>query len=388
MPQDPSDQYRSSNWDCTIASYGLSQSSSAEIELAEEAPYCQIYGIGTGQRNGDRFTKIGEYFEAKDLLKDHEGVVEGTGDRERSERRKREANYSDSAEEVPEEEEKAFNRKMKRERKAKKERENIQDKHDEDQGPPASSDIEGDVRTKFVRERGDPEEETEVEKPGSAPTNEDEKVDKRAGYLIEHNAVTSTSEPTTTEHEKATSTQPDTDDDAFTTIQFDADKETLRELGDEKNMIEDDKDYVMPSTIAADSEGHSPLNNIPERPLKRKTPRKFLSIDVETYLLKHVKRKMIYQLSINVINGFEALSALTSRSLRNIDICQINVILPKPSKKNFEQFASFYKYALKSMGLLPMIVDLIDGDTRIYFINTTSPVCLNLFLFSSGKLGG
>ncbi|EYC11422.1 hypothetical protein Y032_0050g1905 [Ancylostoma ceylanicum] len=386
MPQDPSDQYRSSNWDCTIASYGLSQSSSAEIELAEEAPYCQIYGIGTGQRNGDRFTKIGEYFEAKDLLKDHEGVVEG--DRERSERRKREANYSDSAEEVPEEEEKAFNRKMKRERKAKKERENIQDKHDEDQGPPASSDIEGDVRTKFVRERGDPEEETEVEKPGSAPTNEDEKVDKRAGYLIEHNAVTSTSEPTTTEHEKATSTQPDTDDDAFTTIQFDADKETLRELGDEKNMIEDDKDYVMPSTIAADSEGHSPLNNIPERPLKRKTPRKFLSIDVETYLLKHVKRKMIYQLSINVINGFEALSALTSRSLRNIDICQINVILPKPSKKNFEQFASFYKYALKSMGLLPMIVDLIDGDTRIYFINTTSPVCLNLFLFSSGKLGG
>ncbi|EYC11425.1 hypothetical protein Y032_0050g1905 [Ancylostoma ceylanicum] len=415
MPQDPSDQYRSSNWDCTIASYGLSQSSSAEIELAEEAPYCQIYGIGTGQRNGDRFTKIGEYFEAKDLLKDHEGVVEG--DRERSERRKREANYSDSAEEVPEEEEKAFNRKMKRERKAKKERENIQDKHDEDQGPPASSDIEGDVRTKFVRERGDPEEETEVEKPGSAPTNEDEKVDKRAGYLIEHNAgdsekttgtpsreitdndvsgslreietrMTSTSEPTTTEHEKATSTQPDTDDDAFTTIQFDADKETLRELGDEKNMIEDDKDYVMPSTIAADSEGHSPLNNIPERPLKRKTPRKFLSIDVETYLLKHVKRKMIYQLSINVINGFEALSALTSRSLRNIDICQINVILPKPSKKNFEQFASFYKYALKSMGLLPMIVDLIDGDTRIYFINTTSPVCLNLFLFSSGKLGG
>ncbi|RCN42686.1 hypothetical protein ANCCAN_11326 [Ancylostoma caninum] len=82
------------NWDCTIASYGLSQSSSVEVELAEEAPYCQIYGIGSDKRNEDKFTKIGEYFEAKDLLKEHDGVVEG--DRERSERRKRETNYSDS----------------------------------------------------------------------------------------------------------------------------------------------------------------------------------------------------------------------------------------------------------------------------------------------------
>ncbi|RCN27202.1 hypothetical protein ANCCAN_27065 [Ancylostoma caninum] len=97
---------------------------------------------------------------------------------------------------------------------------------------------------------------------------------------------------------------------------------------------------------------------------------------------------MIYQLSINVINGFETLSALTSSSLKSIDICQINVILPKPSKKNLEQFAAFYKYSMRSMGLLPLVVDLIDKDTRIYFINTTSPACLNLFLFSSGKLGG
>ncbi|KIH65760.1 hypothetical protein ANCDUO_03913 [Ancylostoma duodenale] len=425
---------KKNNWDCTIASYGLSQSSSVEVELAEEAPYCQIYGIGSDKRNGDKFTKIGEYLEAKDLLKDHDGVVEG--DRERTERRKRETNNSDSdhaeikekgkfvekvqkvkkqqteegknktlnkansklpskerefnelqnkesrhrtqahspkrshvnnatmdwhaelkeepvgkkmerklsknkvdkeeeigPDEVPEEEEKAFKRKLKKEKKARKQREEKQDKLNESQGAAPISDIDGDVRTKFVRERGDPEEGTEVEKSDSAAKNENGKVDKRAGYLIEHNAdndengedrgedrkkvehlleqkrgdvlrrignvshfkqgnrsnldklrgqnlpkkILIQHVPSTTGHEKSTSKQPDPEDDAYTTVQFDADKDTLKELGDEKAMIEDDKDYVMASTVAADSD---------------KTPRKFLNIDIETYLLKHIKRKV------------------------------------------------------------------------------------------------
>ncbi|RCN42687.1 hypothetical protein ANCCAN_11327, partial [Ancylostoma caninum] len=354
--------------------------------------------------------------------------------------------HFNSADEVPEEEEKAFRRKLKKEKQARKERKDAQEKHDGSQGSAPSSDNDGDVRTKFARERGDLEEGNEVEQLDLESKNEEVKFDKRAGYLIEHNAgpdneengedrggdrkkvehlleqkrgsalkrigdlekttekpsteiaddvseTFTTSGPSTTEQEKSANKQPDPEDDVYTTAQFDAGKEALTELGDEKAMIEDDKDYVMPSTVAVDRDNQSTLpgaqlEDQPEHPLKRKTTRKFLNVDIETYLLKHIKRKMIYQLSINVINGFEALSALTSSSLKSIDICQINVILPKPSKKNLEQFAAFYKYSMRSMGLLPLVVDLIDKDTRIYFINITSPACLNLFLFSSGKLGG
>ncbi|KHJ79160.1 hypothetical protein OESDEN_21200 [Oesophagostomum dentatum] len=69
---------------------------------------------------------------------------------------------------------------------------------------------------------------------------------------------------------------------------------------------------------------------------------------------------LIYQLSINVANGFDALEKLSSNKLRDLDICQVNIVLSKPAVKEIGQFASFFDDIMSKQYLMPVWVDFID----------------------------
>ncbi|KAK6751704.1 hypothetical protein RB195_003239 [Necator americanus] len=153
-----------------------------------------------------------------------------------------------------------------------------------------------------------------------------------------------------------------------TTISFD--KETFGVNNDDDKMIEDDQDYVMQTTLSTDV---------------HEIPKEILSVDLETFILKNVRKRLIYQLSINVANGFYILEELAKKVLKSIDICQINIILLRPSNKNLEQFALFHKHIMENTGLLPLIAEEKNENIRIYLLNTSSWKCLELYSYNGVK---
>ncbi|KHJ90943.1 hypothetical protein OESDEN_09198 [Oesophagostomum dentatum] len=326
------------NFDCTIASYGLSQSFSVEQILSTEEPTCLLFAVDSDRSKGSHFKKIGEFFLTENLNK--EGVAGGSS---KQKRQKREA--KDSAEPTLEEAEVPKEEQVKVRGSRLKSKDTEKDSNDvKEESEPAKEVINTKLEA-VIENPSDRRGLSELKENNTKQHTIEEKVGKGTGLMNElnngnaglHNVV-----------EKVQLKDGlNLDSNSF----YPEGSLVGMRNSTNKSLVSD------ASNKWSGSEHKSKKKRVPA-----KIPKSILNMDLETFLLKHVKRNLIYQLSINVANGFDALEKLSSSKMRDLDICQVNIVLPKPAVKEIGQFASFFDDIMSKQYLMPVWVDFVDEE--------------------------